>query len=92
MLCVTVVELWSRDTLVAGLDVGVGDRGVLYHDGRRGHVEVVRGERGSVVGGPVGIEGGWTVLVFLCVTGGEGLVTRGFPGLLLPAVRTFGLD
>ena len=38
------------------LEVGVGDRGVLYHDRGRGHVEVVRRKRGIVVGGAVGVE------------------------------------
>ena len=92
MLRVAVVALWSGHTLVTGLQVGVGDWGVMYQDGGRGHVEVVRRERGSVVGGAVGVERGRSVLVVLCATGLDGLVTRGFPGLLHAAVRTFGLD
>ena len=86
-----VVELWSGHTLVTGLHVGVIGA-LMYQDGGRGHVEVVRRERGSVVGGAVGVERGRSVLVVLCATGLDGLVTRGFPGLLHAAVRTFGLD
>ena len=92
------VELRGGHALVTGLQVAVGDRGVLDEHGGRGEVQVVRGEVGlseeggrvlEVAGGGLGVEGGLGLL-----GGGRNSAGRGMcpPGLLGPAARAIGLD